>query len=79
MFYKAKKKENGTLGVPIIYGNALRSTMKESQKPQKDEVHINLFIMKHVAIKKTHGREKNILNQEWENVILKTGLSVSYL
>jgi len=71
MYYKAKKMENGTLGVLMIYGNALKSTMKESQKQPKGGAHINSFIMKHVVIKKMHGREKNILNQEWENDISK--------
>ena len=63
--------EDGTLAVPMIYGNALISIILGSPLGPSRERHGSWFTMKHVLMRVTQGREKNILNQEWGNVILK--------
>ena len=64
---------DGIQDTPLIYGNASTNITPRNRSIPNTEDHTNLFTMKLVSTKKTQGREKNILNQAWVNVTLKTG------
>lgn len=64
IFYKARKMGDGTLDTRKIYENASRNIIKRKEENiQTEEFRINLYIMKHVLMKKMPKQEKHISSQ----------------